>query len=144
MEGDADPAALPDIVSESSETAATIGTTEEPPESTEERKNEVEQTPDDRDDKSAVETDVELEPAETDVSASGELMRELETFFGGKDEEEEANSSALASRVEQLERERGQLTAEVLEKDEGLSKLEREVSSLKGELEQKEEEHRRG
>lgn len=51
------------------------------------------------------------------------------------------SAEELHERVLQLENDRGQLTAEILEKDSLLGQLEREVGSLKAALEQREEEH---
>ena len=61
-----------------------------------------------------------------------DLMREIGNFMDG---EEEEPVEVLRQRIKDLEKDRGQLAAEATQKDEILGRLEKEVSSMKAELE---------
>ena len=65
-----------------------------------------------------------------------DLMREIENFMEG---EEEEPVEVLRQRIKELEKDRGQLAAEAIQKDEILGRLEKEVSSMKAEVESAEE-----
>lgn len=65
-----------------------------------------------------------------------DLMREIENFMDG---EEEEPVEVLRQRLKELEKDRGQLAAEAIQKDEMLGRLEKEVSSMKAEVESAEE-----
>ena len=65
-----------------------------------------------------------------------DLMREIENFMEG---EEEEPVEVLRQRIKELEKDRGQLAAEAIQKDEILGRLEKEVSSMRAEVESAEE-----
>jgi hypothetical protein len=81
-------------------------------------------------------TEVALEDA---ASIEVDLMQEISNFMDG---EEEEPREVLADRVKELERDRGQLAKEAMEKDEIIGRMEREVDSMKAEVTAAEEEQR--
>ena len=68
-----------------------------------------------------------------------DLMREIGNFMDG---EEDEPREALLERIKELERDRGQLASEALEKDDVIGRMEREVASMKSDVNAAEEEKR--
>ena len=98
-------------------------------------------------------------PPPTSELVEIDLMREIESLMTGDDEEDgrkvgvpevvvtEAEEeipltyAEMEEKLKELEKERGQLTAETLEKESSLDLLTKEVSSLKAAVQQRDEDH---